>query len=100
VGRELGITEEQLRELSQYQRSYAFTELEKVVLDLAVAMTRTPADISDELFEKVQRHFSSPQLVELVMAIAYANFRARFNRSFDIQAADLSKGAYRPLPER
>jgi 4-carboxymuconolactone decarboxylase len=100
VGRKLGITEEQLRELAEYQQSYAFTELEKVVLDLAVAMTRTPADISDELFEKVQKYFSSPQLAELVMAIAYANFRARFNRSFNIQAAGLSKGAYRPLPER
>lgn len=100
MGRKLGITEEQLRNLSQFHRSHAFTELERVVLELAVGMTRTPPHISDELFEKVQEHFNSSQLVELVMAIAYANFRARFNRSFDIQAAGLSKGAYCPLPER
>jgi alkylhydroperoxidase family enzyme len=100
VGRAEGISEQQLRDLSEYGESDAFTEVEKLVLDLAVAMTRTPSDIRDELFDGLQRHFSRPQLVEIVTAIAQENFRARFNRPFDVEALGLSEGAFCPLPER
>ena len=94
------MSEQQLHDLSRYRESGAFTEVEKGVLDLAVAMTRTPADISDELYRSLQHHFSPPQLVELVSAIAQENFRARFNRPFDVGAAGFSEGAFCPLPER
>ena len=92
--------ERQLRDLALYRDSTAFTEVEKLVLDLAVAMTRTPADVSAELFDDLRRHFSPPQLVELTTAIAQENFRARFNRPFDVGAVGFSEGAFCPLPER
>jgi alkylhydroperoxidase family enzyme len=100
VGRAEGLSEQQLRELSRHRESSAFSELEKLVLDLSVAMTRTPSDVSDELFQSLQRHFSAPQLVEIVTAIAQENFRARFNRPFGVEAAGFSEGAFCPLPER
>jgi 4-carboxymuconolactone decarboxylase len=62
-------------------------------------MTRSPAEISDELFEALQEYFTNDQLVELATAIAQANFRARFNRAFRCQAAGLSENSYCPLPE-
>ena len=74
--------------------------MEKLVLDLAVTMTRTPADVPEDLFRDLERHFSPPELVELTTAIAWENFRARFNRPFDVPALGLSEGAYCPLPER
>jgi len=40
------------------------------VLDLCVAMTRTPADVSEELFRSLEGQFSPGQLVELATAIA------------------------------
>ena len=94
------MSEEQLHDLSRYGESGAFTKAEKGVLDLAVAMTRTPTDIPGELFRSLQHHFSPPQIVELVTAIALENFRARFNRPFDVDAAGFSEGAFCPLPER
>ena len=39
------------------------------------------------------------QLVELATAIAWENYRARFNRTFAIGAEGFSKGAFCPLPE-
>jgi len=60
----------------------AFTDVEKLVLRLAVAMTRTPASVDDKLFAALRREFSEPQLVELATAIAWENHRARFNRTF------------------
>ena len=100
MGRTHGITEEQLRNLSRYRESEAFSEVDRLVLDLAVTMTRTPADVPEELFRKLQQHFSPAQLVELTTAVAQENFRARFNRPFDVGSVDFSEGAYCPLPER
>ena len=100
MGRAEGISEQQLRDLAVYRASEAFTEIDKLVLDLAVAMTRTPTDVSNELFRRLQEHFSPPQIVELVTAVAQENFRARFNRPFDVGAVGFSEGAFCPLPER
>jgi alkylhydroperoxidase family enzyme len=49
-------------------------------------MTQTPVEVSDEDFAEAQRHFSNQQLVELVGTIAMENYRARFNRAFQVEA--------------
>jgi alkylhydroperoxidase family enzyme len=74
--------------------SDAFTEVEKAVLDLAVTMTRTPADVPEELFRRLEQHFSAPEIVELTTAVALENFRARFNRPFAVEAIGFSRGAF------
>ena len=86
-------------DLAKYRESAAFSALEKAVLDYAVALTRTPADASDELVESLRAGLSDDQLVELTAAIAWENFRARFNRGFAVQAQGFSEGAFCPLPE-
>jgi alkylhydroperoxidase family enzyme len=74
--------------------------VDKLVLDLAVATTRTPADVPEELFRALEQHFSAAELVELTTAVALENFRARFNRPFAVEALGVSEGAFCPLPER
>jgi alkylhydroperoxidase family enzyme len=85
--------------MSAFESSAAFRETERLVLRLAVAMTRTPASMDDELFTALRREFSEPQLVELATAIAWENYRARFNRVFGVTSEGFSKGAFCPLPE-
>ncbi len=70
------------------------------MLDLTVAMTATPPDVNDDLFGELRKHFTNPQLVELVTEIAQANFRGRFNRTFHCRPAGYSEGAFCPMPER
>jgi len=70
------------------------------VLDYSVAMTQTPVEVSDELFAALRQHFNEAQLVELTAAIAWENYRARFNHAFGVEAQGFSEGAYCPLPER
>ncbi len=70
------------------------------MLDFAVAMTRTPVDVSDELYTRVLSHFAEEQLIELTATIAQENFRARFNRPFKVEAMGFSEGAFCPMPER
>ena len=101
VGRKTGlVTDRQLRDLPIYQDSPAFSPLEKLVLDYAVGLTRMPVEVSDQLFERLRRHFDEPQLVELTAAITWENYRARFNHAFGIASQNFSDGAYCPLPER
>ncbi|HXW17816.1 MAG TPA: hypothetical protein VEJ39_05915 [Candidatus Acidoferrales bacterium] len=87
-------------DLAQFERSAHFTEREKLVLRLTVALTRTPAEVPDELFATLRGEFSEPELVELTNAIAWENYRARFNRTFAIESENFSKGQFCPLPER
>ena len=70
------------------------------VLDLAVVMAKTPTDIPPELTERLREHFDEAQLVELAAAIAWENYRARFNRVFGVRPAGFSEGAFCVLPER
>lgn len=100
MGREQGISEEQLLELASYEQSSAFDDLEKRILDLAVGMTSTPAAVADEVITNLRKHFDEEQLVELVASIGWENYRARFNHSFGIESANFSEGAFCPMPER
>jgi alkylhydroperoxidase family enzyme len=101
VGRkDNGFTEEQLMDMPRFESSARFTEAEKNVLRFVVALTRTPAEVSDELFAALRRDFSERQLVELTAAVAWENYRARFNRAFEVAAEGFSHGQFCPLPER
>jgi alkylhydroperoxidase family enzyme len=94
------LTEAQLTGITTYQNSDAFDDRDKAVLDYTVAMTRTPANVSDPLYKRMLGHFSEEQLIELTATIAQENFRARFNRPFKVEAMEFSEGAFCPLPER
>ncbi|HTQ53069.1 MAG TPA: hypothetical protein VMI94_01340 [Bryobacteraceae bacterium] len=84
--------------LAEFETSPEFSELEKLVLRYATAMTATPVEVPDEMFDALRVHFSPPQLVELTAAIAWENYRARFDHAFGCQAEGYSEGAYCPLP--
>jgi 4-carboxymuconolactone decarboxylase len=100
LSRKAGATEEQLRDFHNYRTSAAFSEEEKVAMEYAEQMTQQNVQISDELFSRLREQFDDEQLVELTMAIAVENLRARFNNALDIAPAGFSEGAYCPMPER
>jgi AhpD family alkylhydroperoxidase len=99
LARQAGVTEQQLLALPRYRESAEFSERERLVLDYATAMTRTPAMITDELFAALREHFDERQLVELTNVIALENMRARFNSAFDMTPAGFSEGMVCAVPE-
>jgi len=98
LGAQSGIPEEKLLALPRHREAACFSELERLVIDYAEAMTRTPAAVTDELFAALREHFDEAQLVELTATIAWENWRARFNWAFDIGAAGFREGAACPRP--
>jgi alkylhydroperoxidase family enzyme len=61
-------------------------------------MTQTPVEISDSFFDTLKMQFSEAQLVELTSAIAWENYRARFNHAFGIESENFTEGAVCALP--
>jgi AhpD family alkylhydroperoxidase len=88
-----GADQQQIGDLYRYRESPRFDETERLVLDLAVGMTLTPVQVSDELFAKVRSRFDDAELVELVNLIALENLRSRFNAAFGLGSVGFNEGA-------
>lgn len=97
--RKLGITEEQLRALPDGADSDAFSERERLVLRYAVAMTETPTAVPDELFDELAAAYDEAAIVELTAAIAWENYRGRFNHALGLEAQGFTEGEFCPRPE-
>ena len=95
-----GITENQLRDLPRFAGSDAFSPDEKLVLEFAEAMSRTPAVIADELRDRLLNRFSPAQVTELAAVVAWENNRGRLNQALGVKPAGFSDGAACALPER
>jgi AhpD family alkylhydroperoxidase len=93
-----GLSDKQLLALPRYRESELFTDLDKLVLEYAVGMSRTPVDVSDALFAKMRQHFNDAQLMELTHVIALENLRGRFNMALGIGAAGFSEGMVCAIP--
>ncbi|HKI26177.1 MAG TPA: hypothetical protein VKA07_07620 [Candidatus Sulfotelmatobacter sp.] len=100
MGRAIGITAGQIANLGNYRSDANFSELERLILEYADAMTQVPVEVSDALFARLRGKFNEAQLVELTSAIAWENYRARFDHAFGIEGENFSEGAVCALPVR
>jgi alkylhydroperoxidase family enzyme len=90
VGRQKDlVTDEELREVPNWAHSKILGERERTAIEYAEEMSKTPVRVSDELFERLKKHFSDAQIVELSASIAYENYRARFNHALEIKSDNL-----------
>ena len=83
----------QTRELPSFRESPHFSSIERLVLEYAEEMTRTPVAIPEALFTSLRSHFNEAQMVELTATIAWENHRAQFDHAFGIESAGLSMRA-------
>ncbi len=74
-----GHSEDKLRAILEYATHPEFTPAERAALAYAEGMTRTPVDVSDEVFAALEAHFDTPAVVEISVFAAYQNFNAKFN---------------------
>jgi AhpD family alkylhydroperoxidase len=99
ICRNSGFSDEELLALARYRQSDLFTEREKLALDYTVAVMRTPVEVTDELFARLQEHFSDKQLVEITALLTLVNLD-RFNAAFGIGSAGFSDGMVCVPPDR
>jgi len=81
-----GASEDKIRAIAEAATSPLFDELERTALAYAEAMTITGQRVSDDLFARIRKHFTEPQIVELTAAVAVENFSSKFNVALGIEA--------------
>lgn len=91
MGRKAGLSDEKLHAVLGDDFA-PLTDTERLVVELADALTNTPANVSDELYARLCNQFSEEQLMQLGGHIAFENYRARWNRLFDVESDNLYAG--------
>ena len=81
----MGVTDDQIRALTFYERSPLFDEREKAVILYAERLTRGAAALRDGSLQELRKHFSEEQIVELTLVICAANFTNRFNDGLRVE---------------
>lgn len=74
-----GVAPEKLRDVPVWRESRVYTATERRVLEYAVAMTRTPPEVTDEMVATLRADLTDRQLVELTHLVALENQRSRVN---------------------
>ena len=89
-GMQQGTDPNKVRAVGHWRTSDVYDERERAVLEYAETATATPATIADELMERLHRHFSEPEIVELAAWVAMENFRSRFNAGLGLRSQGFS----------
>ena len=90
MGRKAGLSDEKLLAVANVAGELSvFPDAERLVIELADALASAPASVSDELYARLRNQFTEEQLMELGAQIAFENYRARWNRIFDVGSDEL-----------
>jgi alkylhydroperoxidase family enzyme len=87
--------DERLLAVTAWRDSPLFGEPERLALEYAERMTITGQSVDDAFFARLKQHYSEAQIVELTAAVAFENFRSKFNPPLGIEAQ-----GFCPLPQR
>jgi len=78
----LGMDEEKLQAIWQYETSGQFSDAERAALRVAQLAGQVPNGVDDKHFEDLKKHYNPAQIVEIVAAISLYGFFNRFNDTF------------------
>ena len=79
-----GLPEAKLRDVARWRDSDAYTDVERLVMTYADAMSRTPMEVDDAMVAALREHLDDAALVELTMMVAVENQRSRFNSALGL----------------
>lgn len=82
-----GLSPEGVDSALDYATHPEFDEVDKLVVEYAIAVTNAPQRIRDNVFERLRSHFTEAQIVELTLRIALCGFFNRFNEALQIDDA-------------
>ena len=79
-----GVAMDKIEALSDWQHSPLFDSEERLALDYADAMTLNRVD--DDLRQRLKKHWSEDEIIELTGLIAFQNLSSKFNAALDVPA--------------
>ncbi len=91
MGSGLGVSEQKILALDEYLESPLFSQVERVALEYADAITLSGDDVEDELFARLREHYDEEQVIELTALVAWENASSKFNRALRVESQGLWK---------
>ena len=91
MGSALGVSDEKLLVLADWEASPLFDETERLALEYADRMTIIGRDVDDAFFARLQAVFDDDAIVELTATIAWENSSSKFNRALRVESQGLWK---------
>lgn len=89
VAQRLGVSEDQVDEILDFERSDRFDARERAALEWAMAIAWDPSLAADDLWDRLHEHFTEPQLVELGHFIALTLGQQRFLKTVGIKHGEV-----------
>ena len=89
LAQQQGATEAQVDEILEFESSGRFDERERTALEWAMAIAWDPTLAADDLWERLHRHFTEPQLVELGHFIALTLGQQRFLKTVGVRHGEV-----------
>lgn len=83
-----------------WRESELFDDRERAVLEYAEQATGTPAEVPTALADRLHRHLSDQEIVELAAWVALENFRSRFNAGLGLRSQGFAEHCAVPPAER
>lgn len=80
-GLKVGLTQEQLDSIDNFQQSDAFDELQKLALQFAEDLTER-VEVEERVLQGLKARLSEQELVELSLMVGLANLTNRFSEAF------------------
>jgi uncharacterized peroxidase-related enzyme len=80
-----GVSAPGVDRLLDYRDHPEFDEVDRLVVEYAVAATERPARLPETMFARLRRHFSEAQIVELTLRITLCGFFNKFNDALRIE---------------
>lgn len=87
LSKRLGISEEKIQDIAgdRYKDSPHFTEAEKALMDLTVQIGVDANHLSKELWDRLHKHFTEPQIVEAVFTITIYIAVSKFGDALGVE---------------
>ena len=81
LGRSIGLTEDEILSLRGWRDSDLYGPVDRLVLEY-VEEAKLRHRVSDELYARLTRHFSTRQIIDLCFAAGIADLINRFHATF------------------
>jgi AhpD family alkylhydroperoxidase len=95
-----GLDIDRLTEIDDYATSPNFSDLDRLVIEYADAMTDQPMHVTDEQVAELDRRLGHQGMIELTYMVAIENHRSRFNHALGITAQGFTSGEACAVPPR
>lgn len=80
-----GVSPSGVDRLLDYRDHPELDEVDRLVVEYAIAATERPNQLRDAVFARLRRHFTEAQIVELTLRITLCGFFNKFNDALQIE---------------